>query len=139
MSLDTREIMTEVGELLLVIPDLKVFDYETPVVTSAETAIVGYPEQITYNQQYGPGGFRFDLPVMVVIPNPTATATPAKLLKYVNTSGEYSVKYVLEHPASPYTNFDFVTVKEVIFDEVIINNVQYSGALFTLDIAGAGE
>lgn len=137
--MDARAIMTEVGQLLLVIPDLKVFDYETPVVTAAETAIVGYPEQIDYNQHYGPDGFRFDLPLVVVIPNPTAKGTTDKLLKYTNTSGEFSVKYVLENPGVGYSNFDVLTVKEVTFDEVTINNVQYSGALFTLDIAGGGE
>lgn len=134
MSLDVAAVMTEAGDLLKAISGLRVLDYEAPTV-SGVTAIVGYPDEITYNQQYGPEGFRFDLPIVLVAPNPTDRRTRDVLSAYVATAGDASVKVAIED-AGDYTNMDTATVKSVTFDEVTINNVQYAGALFVVDIAG---
>ena len=135
MSLDVAAVMTETGDLLKTISGLRVFDYEAPAV-SGVTAIVGYPDEITYNQQYGPEGWRFDLPIVLVAPNPTERRTRDELSRYVATAGDASVKAAIESPAD-YTSMDYATVKSVTFDEVTINNVQYAGALFVVDIAGS--
>lgn len=142
MALDLAAIMTEAGTLLKAIRGLTVFDFEVPTV-SGVTAIVGYPEEIAYNQQYGPEGFRFDLPVVLVAPNPTARRTRDTLSKYVTTGGLYSVKLALEFPATytpewaGYTNIAYATVRGVTFEDVSIAGVPYAGALFKVDIAGS--
>lgn len=141
MALDLAAIMTEAGDLLKRISGLRVFDYEVPTV-SGVTAIVGYTDMIEFNQQYGPEGWRFDLPIVLVAPNPTARETRDKLSKYTTTGGLYSVKLALEKPATftptwnGYTNFDYATVRSVEFEDVSIASVPYAGALFKVDIAG---
>lgn len=132
MNIDT--VMTEVATRLKTIAGLRVFDHPVDEV-QPPTAIVSLP-QITFDQTYGRGSDRYNMPVLFVIGKVESRAARNNMAPYVAGSGPKSVKAVLEG-FTPVA-FDAVRVQGVDFDVVTFGTVEFLTATFLLDIMGSG-
>lgn len=133
--MDLGDVMDEVAARLTTIEPLRAFAWpQSAIVPPA--AIVGYPENITYDATYGRGMDRMTLPVVVVVGKATERTARDRLAQYVNGSGAASFKAVLE--AEPHTAFDTLRVVDADFDVYQISGTDYVAAIFNLDIAGQG-
>jgi hypothetical protein len=128
--------MTQIATQLDTIAGLRCFPWSAGKIVPP-AAVVGWPEEITYDATYGRGMDTLTLPVIVVAGRPTDRQTVALLAKYADGSGAASVKAVVE-AGSAYTAFEAVRVTSVEFDVYTIGSVDYMGALFMLDIGGSG-
>ena len=134
MNLD--DVMAEVAARLDTITDLTVFDHPVDTV-NPPTAIVSMPE-ITFDQTYGRGSDRYDLPVVLAIGKVVDRASRKNVAPYVAGAGAKSFKAVLEDESTPYTSFDSLRVQSVSFDVIAWSAVEYLAATFLLDIIGDG-
>lgn len=132
MELDT--VMGEVATRLDTITGLRVFDHPVDEI-QPPTAIVSLP-QITFDQTYGRGSDRYNMPVVLAVGKVSDRASRNKLAPYIAGSGAKSFKAVLEDfdPVS----FDSVRVQGVEFDVIAWGTVEYLTATFLLDIMGSG-
>lgn len=132
MNIDT--VMIEVATRLKTISGLRVFDHPVDDV-QPPTAVVSLPA-ITFDETYGRGCDRYNLPVVFVIGKVESRASRNNLAPYVAGSGAKSVKAVLEgyDPVS----FDTVRVQQVEFDVMTFGSVEFLTATFLLDILGSG-
>lgn len=133
--MNVGNVMQQVADRLATITGLRAYGYP-PDAIAAPAAVVTYPETYTYDETYGRGMDRMDLPVVLLIPKPYDRATRALMTKYVDGSGASSVKAVLE--GGTYTAFDTIRVAGAEFDVIAIAAVEYLAATLTLDIAGQG-
>ncbi len=133
--MDLALVMQQVSDRLDTIDGLRCFAYPTGTL-SPPGAIVSYPDKIVFDDTYGRGMDRMDLPVVLVVGKPAERTTRDRLAIYCKGSGASSVKAVLE--SGVYTAFDTLRVVDIDFDTVNISGVDHMAALFTLDIAGQG-
>lgn len=129
-------VMDDVSNRLAAIPGLRCFAYPPPTI-SPPAAIVSYPDTYTFDETYGRGMDRVNLPVVLVVGKVSDRATRDALGAYCNGTGPKSVKQVLE--SGTYTAFHTVRVENIEFDVVSIAAIDYMAAAFTLDIAGSGS
>lgn len=132
MNIDT--VMTEVATRLDTIAGLRVFDHPVDEV-QPPTAIVSLP-QISFDQTYGRGSDRYNMPVILVVGKVENRASRNNLAPYVAGSGPKSVKAVLEG-FTPVA-FDTVRVQGVEFDVMTWGSVEFLTGTFLLDIMGSG-
>lgn len=133
MNIDT--VMTEVATRLRTIANLRVFDHPVDEV-QPPTAIVSLPH-IAFDQTYGRGSDRYNMPVIFVVGKVESRASRNNLAPYVAGSGPKSVKAVLEVGFTPVA-FDTVCVQSVDFDVMTWGSVEFLTATFLLDIMGSG-
>jgi hypothetical protein len=131
-------VYAELAGRLETIPDLKhIFPYPADDVTSP-AGVMGYPEQIEYDQTYGRGMDRIrELPVFLVAGRPNAKAAMEKAAAWSSGAGTHSVKAVLE--SGDYESFDEVTVTACTFGVETIGGTDYVAARFVLDVVGSGN
>lgn len=129
-------VMGEIAGRLDTIAGLRVFDHPVDKV-EPPTAIVSLP-QIAFDQTYGRGSDRYELPVILAIGKVVDRAARNNIAPYVAGSGAKSFKAVLEDKSTPYASFDTVRVQGVDFDVFTWNSIEYLTATFTLDILGSG-
>jgi hypothetical protein len=129
-------VMAQIATQLDTIAGLRVFAWSAGKIVPP-AAIVGWPEEVTFDATYGRGMDTLTLPVFVVAGRPTDRQTVALLGKYADGSGAASVKAVIE-AGSAYTAFEAVRVVSVEFDVYTIGAVDYMGAVFMLDVGGSG-
>ncbi len=134
--MDLAVVMTAIADRLDTITGLRCFAYPPPTL-SPPAAVVSYPDTLTFDETYGRGMDRMDLPVVVVVGKPSDRTARDALAAYCKGSGAASVKAVVE--SGTYSAFHTVRVKDIEFDVVTIAGVDYMAALFTLDIAGSGS
>lgn len=104
---------------------------------SPPAAIIPLPERIEYDSTYGRGSDRYpDLPVIVLVANPTQRTSRKEIAAYADGSGAKSVKAAIQ--AHTYTSCDTVRVASCEFDTVKYAAVDYLAAIFHLDITGKG-
>lgn len=132
MNLDT--VMTEVATRLDTIAGLRVFDHPVDEV-QPPTAIVSLP-QIAFDQTYGRGSDRYNMPVVLVVGKAESRASRNNVAPYVAGSGAKSFKAVLEGMTP--VSFDTVVVQGVEFDVMTWGSVEFLTATFLLDIMGSG-
>lgn len=133
------DIMDEMAARLRLAPSLagRTFAYP-PASIKAPAAIVGYPEDYTFDATYGRGMDRMTGEVIVAVGRPHERQSRDLLTKYVNGSGPESVKALLDGGQGAYTSCDSVRVASAVFDVVVIGGVDYLAAVFSVDIAGQG-
>lgn len=129
-------VMAEVATRLKTITPLRVFDHPVDKV-EPPTAIVSLP-QISFDQTYGRGCDRYELPVILAIGKVVDRAARNNIAPYVAGTGSKSFKAVLENQSTAYVSFDTLRVQGVDFDVFTWNSVEYLTATFTLDILGSG-
>jgi hypothetical protein len=132
------DVMDEIAERLRRAPSLagRTFEYP-PGSVHGHAAIVTYPDDYTFDAAYQRGLDRMTIPVWIVVGRPTDRSTRDLLSKYINGSGEESVKALLEDD-DEYQSFDTLRVASVQFDNYPIGAVEYLAAGFNLEITGQG-
>ena len=99
--------------------------------------VIPLPERIDYDATYGRGSDQYpDLPVIVLVANPTQPAARKAIAAYADGSGPKSVKAAIE--AHTYTACDSVRVAWAEFDSAKYAGTDYLAAIFHLDITGKG-
>jgi len=133
--MDLAAVIDEVGDALDTIAGLRISRGPAGSI-QAPAAVVGLPDELTYDETYGRGSDRVRLPVIVAVGRPAERTTIERLGAYADGSGARSVKAVLE--AHDPTSYGSLRVVSVSFDVVKFGTVDYAAALFTLDISGDG-
>lgn len=134
--MNLASVMDQIATRLTTITGLRVFAWPPGTVTPP-AAVVGYPSGYTYDETYGRGMDRLNIPVVIVVGRATERTARDALGAFVDGSGASSVKAVLE--AGTYTAFHTVRVQSVEFDIYQLGAVDYLAAIFDLDIAGSGS
>jgi hypothetical protein len=134
--MDMGAVMQEVADQLDTIAGLRVFGYPPDKPPPAPSAVVTYPDALTFDGGYGRGMDRMDPSVVALVGKVDTRTTRDRIAKYCAGSGTESFKAVLE--AGTYQTFDSVRVASVAFDIVAIGAIEYLAATFTLDIVGKG-
>ncbi len=134
--MDLNDVADQLAERLDTINGLRVHAYPPPTVTPP-AIVVGYPEQVDFDETYGRGMDRIPRwPIVAVVGKASERAARKKILGYASGSGPDSVKAVLE--SGTYAAFDTLRVVSVEFDVITIAGTDYISALFFVDIAGDG-
>lgn len=100
-------------------------------------AVIGWPEEYTYDATYGRGSDRLTLPVFVLVGKMADRSVRDTLSAYVDGSGAKSVKATLE--SSTWASMDVARVVSVEFSEVSVAGVEYMAGIFSVDIFGDGS
>lgn len=104
---------------------------------SPPAALIPLPERVDYDATYVRGQDLIpDLPVLVLVANPTQPEARRAVAAYANGVGPSSVKVAIE--AREYIGFT-ARVAWVEFDVVQYAGVDYLAAAFHLEISGEGE
>ena len=129
------DVMDELGVALAAIAGLRVFPFNADKV-NPPAAIVGWPDPLEYDQTMARGMDRQTLPLYVVVGKLDARISRDALGKYLNGSGDHSVKVAVE--AGTYTACDTVRVTEATVNAYHVAGVEYLGAEFKIDVVGQG-
>lgn len=133
---DISAVMDELGVTLDQIPDLRPFPYYADKVTPP-AAIVGWPEELTFDTGMRRGSDAALFPVVVVVGRSDARTSRDRLAKYAAGSGAQSVKSAIEaHTGRAWSS---ARVTKAEFGIVSIAGVQYLSVTFDVDIAMRGE
>lgn len=131
------DVMDEIAERLKLAPSLAGRTYAyPPAKVLAPAAIVTYPTDGKFDATYGRGVDTMTGVVVVVVGNPTARQSRDQLTKYLDGSGEESVKALLD--GDDYESCDGVRVADWDTDVYTIGGIDYLTAIFSLDISGPG-
>lgn len=135
--MDIGEVMDELAEALkTTVPKLRAFPYYAESVTPP-AAIVGLPDEYTFDASMGRGSDHAAFPVYVLVGKVNARSARDNLAKYANGSGPGSVKAAIE--AYEYTACDTPAVRSCEFGVFTSGGVEYLSATFVIDVHGTGE
>lgn len=134
--MDLALVMQALADRMDTITGLRVLGYPPDTAPQVPVAIVSYPQSYTYDETYGRGMDRLELPVVVLVGKVSDRATRDRIAKWVNGSGADSIKAVLE--SGTYTVFDSCRVTRVEFDTAVVGGVDLLTATLFVDIAGPG-
>jgi hypothetical protein len=128
-------VMDDLAAALATIPDLRVFPYWADRVTPP-AAVVAWPDPMTFDSTMRRGSDAATFPVLVMVGKVDARSARDQLAKYVDGTGEYSVKAAVEsHTATAY---DVATVATAEFGVISVAATEYLAATFHIDITGSG-
>jgi hypothetical protein len=134
-----RDVMAELGEKLETIPGLRVYTYDVGKV-APPAALVGLPDDITFDATYGRGSDSLTIPVWVVVARVDALAATENLVEYLDGSGSKSVKAAVDSTTTnTYTECDTVTVVSAAVGAYTGGGVAMLGAEFTVTVTGSGS
>lgn len=134
--MNLANVMDQVAAQLEGVTGLNVFAFPPDSLTPP-AAVVSYPETYTFDETYGRGSDKLNLPLVVVVGKVTDRGTRKELAAYCDGSGPKSVKALVE--SGGYTAFHSIRVTGIDFDAITIGGTDYMAALFTLDITGSGS
>jgi hypothetical protein len=132
---NVADVMDELGDALDTISGLRVFPYWVDKV-SPPAAIVGFPEELTYDATYGRGSDSITLPIIVVVGRVNARSTRDRVAQYTDGTGMTSAKTAIESHSA--TSYDSARVERVEFGTASIGGTEYLAATFHVDITGSG-
>jgi hypothetical protein len=133
--MDLTAVMAEVAVAARTITGLSVYEWEQPGKFPA--AVIGYPDRVTSNANYGRGlTVLEDLPVLLHVPKPHLRSATKILTDYLKDTGPKSLVSALQNYA--YTTVDHLTVEYVDFDTYTIKGADYLTATFHCNLAGRG-
>jgi hypothetical protein len=130
------DVMDELAAQLDTITGLRVTAFPAAQV-QVPAAVVGLPEDITFDLTYGRGVDQMNIPVFVLVGNVWDRTARDEIAAYVDGSGTSSIKAVLE--AGTYTAMSSVRVASATFETVSVAAVEYLAATFSVDVYGTGE
>lgn len=134
--MNVAEVMDELGSALGTIPGLRVLPYWADSITPP-SAIVGFPDPLTFDSTYARGMDQQTFPVHVCVGNADARTSRDVVAKYANGSGEYSVKAAID--GHEPTAYDSARVDRAEFGVITVGGTDYLTATFYVDVIGTGE
>lgn len=131
MAIDLNVIMDALGVRLATITGLRVSDH-VPETVAVPAAIVGYPEEVTYDEAYGGGADSCIVPVTILVGKVTARVSRDELAVYLARAGAKSIKAAVDGNLGG-TVHDARVAKARI-EAVSFNGVEYLGATFRVEV-----
>jgi hypothetical protein len=136
---NVKAVMEEIAGKLSGISGLRAFAYPVAKLP-LPGAVVGLPDDITFDQTYGRGSDALTFPVWVMVARTDERAAANELMPYLDGTGSRSVKAKVESTTSnTYTSCDTVTVKSAVTGAYSYNGVDTLGAEFTVSVTGSGS
>lgn len=129
------DVMDELGVRMDTVSGLRVYAFP-PDTVSPPAAIIGFPDEYTYDATYGRGSDRMTLPVIVVVGRLSDRSARDRVSAYVSGSGTSSIKACLD--GQGYTSCDTVRVASVDIESVSIGGTDHLAAIFHTIISGKG-
>lgn len=129
------EVMDELGAALEEIPNLRVFPFPADSV-SPPAAVVGYPEEITFDVTMGRGVDQLTFPVFVLCGRLSDRSAREALGPFLDGSGAQSVKEALKN--GTYVEASSVRAASATVQVISMNAVDYLAAVFSVDVFGPG-
>lgn len=129
------DVMQALADRLDTIAGLRVYAHP-PEAINPPAAVVSYPDSIDYDQTYGRGMDRMQVPVVVLVKKLSARVARDDLTRFVDGTGPASVKAVLE--SGTYTAFHTIRVSTATVDVVEVAGIDYLAVTFMADITGSG-
>lgn len=137
--MDVKAVAEELAGKLATISGLRAFGYPVAQLPFPG-AIVGLPDEITFDQTYGRGSDAMTFPVWVMVGRADERAGALELMAYLDGSGVKSVKAALDKTnTNTYTSCDDVTVTQAVPGTYTYNGVDAFGAEFTVEVLGSGS
>lgn len=133
--MDVGAVMDDLGAALGSIDGLRVHPYWADRVTPP-SAVVGFPDPLTFDATMGRGADRQTFPVHVCVGKVDARTSRDRVAKYADGSGPASVKAAVE--GFEATAWDVARVASVDFGAVTIGGTDYLSATFQIEIIGTG-
>lgn len=133
--MDVGAVMDDLGQALGSIDGLRVHPYWADRITPP-SAVVGFPDPLTFDVTMGRGADRQTFPVHLCVGKVDARTSRDRVAQYADGSGPHSVKAAVEGWAS--TVWDVATVKSAEFGAVTIGGTDYLSATFQIEIIGTG-
>lgn len=131
MAIDLNVIMDALGVRLATITGLRVSDH-VPDTVAVPAAIVGYPEEVTYDEAYRGGADACIVPVTILVGTVTARVSRDELAIYLARAGAKSIKAAVDGNLGG-TVHDARVAKARI-EAVSFNGVEYLGATFRVEV-----
>lgn len=131
MAIDLNAIMDALGVRLATISGLRVSDH-VPETVAVPAAIVGYPEEVTYDETYGGGADSCIVPVTVLVGKVTARVSRDELAVYLARAGAKSIRAAINGNLGG-TVHDARVAKARI-EAVSFNGVEFLGATFRVEV-----
>ncbi len=138
--MNVKGILDEIAGKLDGIDGLRAFGY--PVARlPLPGAVVGLPDDITFDAAYGRGSDELTLPVWVMVARGDERAAAEELAPYLNGVGAKSVKAAVDSKrlTNEYTSCGTVTVTRATTGAFTYNGVDTYGAEFTVIVTGSGS
>lgn len=129
-------VMDELAAELDTISGLRVYAYP-PDNVAVPAAVIGYPEEITYDVSMGRGTDHMVIPIFLLVGRLTDRTARDHLAPFMAGSGASSIKGVLR-AATPFVAMSSVRVASATVEVVTMANVEYLTAVFTVDVYGQG-
>lgn len=133
--MNLADVMDELALRLSTIGNLRVSEWPT-AATTPPAAFVDYPETYTFDATYGRGADTMNIPVVVVVGQPSVRAARGLLAGYLRGSGTQSVKTALERGRT--AAFDSIHVSSAEIEIYELAATRYLAAIFTCEITGQG-
>lgn len=103
---------------------------------SAPAALVALPDRLHYDGAGARGLDRIEISVLLLIPKADERSAVKSLNTFCNSTGALSVKVAIE--AFTSSAWDDATVHGARFEGLKLAGVDYIGAVFKVDVHGAG-
>lgn len=133
---DLAVVMDALADAVATVPNLRAFPYYADRVVPP-AAIVGWPEEFTFDTGMGRGSDRCQIPLIVVVGRTDARSSRDALAKYVAGAGPASVKAAVE--SFETDAWSSVRVAGVEFAAIEIAGTPFLSCTFTIDIALVGD
>ncbi len=123
---------------LQTISGLRVIDkFEGNVPVPA--AVVDVPEVIDFDEVFGRGHDRWEIPVVLLVSMASERAGRTKLYEYLNSSGSTSIKTAIEDDPTLGGAADTTRViRAENIGHYIVSGIDYLGATFICEVIAAG-
>jgi hypothetical protein len=131
MAFDLNTVMDALGVRLATIAGLRVSDH-VPKTVAVPAAIVGFPEEITYDETYGGGADSTVIPVTVLVGAVTDRVARDELAAYTARAGAQSIKAAVDGPLAGAVSDARVATAKI--EGITFNGVEYLGATFRVEV-----
>lgn len=137
--MNVKAVAEELAGKLAGITGLRAFGYPVAQLPFPG-AVVGLPDEVTFDATYGRGVDTLSFPVWVMVARSDDRAAALELMAYLDGSGAKSVKAALDNTnANTYSECDTVTVTQAVPGTYTYNGVDAFGAEFTVEVLGSGS
>ncbi len=119
------------------IDGLRSFAYPSDQLV-APAALVSYPEELLFDQNYQRGADRITIPIVVFIGRASDRSARNEIDDYIAGDGPRSIKDAIDGHDSGGV-YDVATVTRVEFDFIPHGGIDYLAATFSVDVVGSGS
>lgn len=131
MALDLKATLDAIGVQLRTISGLRVYDYP-PDAVAAPAAVVGYPEEVTYDETMARGCDSTTVPVTVLVTSGSDRASRDALSPYLSGTGALSIKTAVDGTLGGIVKD--ARVANAVVRGVGVGGIDYDAAVFSVEV-----